>query len=101
GLVHGLAGSAAVALLVLATVSDPWKACAYLLVFGGGTILGMMLVTIAFASPVAFLAGRLDWSGRGLRVATGLLAVGFGAFLMLQAGFVDGLFGATPRWTPH
>ena len=43
GLVHGLAGSAAVALLVLAAIRDPWWAAGYLLVFGVGTIAGMML----------------------------------------------------------
>lgn len=101
GLVHGLAGSAAVALLVLATVRDPLAACAYLLVFGLGTILGMVLVTAAFTSPVAVLAERLRWTGAGLRLATGLLSVGLGAWVMFQTGVVDGLFAAAPRWTPR
>jgi len=101
GLVHGLAGSAAVALLVLATVGDPWAGCAYLLVFGLGTIVGMMLITFAFASPVALLARRFRWSGSGLRLVTGMLSVAFGAYVMFQIGFVDGLFRAVPRWDPH
>ena len=46
GVVHGLAGSAAVALLVLTTVHDPRWACLYLLVFGLGTLIGMALITI-------------------------------------------------------
>ncbi len=45
GLVHGLAGSAAVALLVLSTIHSPLWAIAYLVVFGVGTIAGMMLMT--------------------------------------------------------
>jgi ABC-type nickel/cobalt efflux system permease component RcnA len=53
GLVHGLAGSAAVALLVLATISDPRWALAYLLLFGVGTIVGMMLITLLVAGDVA------------------------------------------------
>lgn len=101
GLVHGLAGSAAIALLVLATVREPLAACAYLLVFSLGTILGMMVVTVAFASPLAWLSGRFAWSGRGLRVATGLLSVAFGMWVMFEIGWVDGLFGAAPRWDPH
>jgi cytochrome c biogenesis protein CcdA len=101
GLVHGLAGSAAVALLVLATVRDPWAGCAYLLVFGAGTIMGMILVTVAFASPVAVLARRFDWSGTGLRLATGLLSLTFGLYVMYQVGLVDGLFRAAPHWNPH
>jgi cytochrome c biogenesis protein CcdA len=101
GLVHGLAGSAAVALLVLATVRDPWAGCAYLLVFGAGTIVGMILVTVAFASPVAVLARRFHWSGTGLRLATGLLSLTFGLYVMYQVGLVDGLFRAAPHWNPH
>ena len=97
GLVHGLAGSAAVALLVLATVRDTAAACAYLLVFGLGTIVGMVLVTVALTSPVALLADRFGWSGRGLRVATGLLSLGLGAWVMIQTGFVSGLFATGPR----
>src|ERR1700685_4698883 len=49
GLVHGLAGSAAVALLVLTTIRDPYWAIAYLLVFGVGTIAGMMIIHTAIA----------------------------------------------------
>jgi high-affinity nickel-transport protein len=101
GLVHGLAGSAAVALLVLATVRDPWAACAYLLVFGAGTIVGMMLITIAFASPVAYMARRFEWSGNWLRLATGMVSVAFGVYVMYQVGLVDGLFRAVPHWEPH
>lgn len=101
GLVHGLAGSAAVALLVLATVRDPVAATAYLLVFGFGTLLGMMLITISFASPVALLARRCSWSGSGLRLTTGLLSAALGAYVLIQVGWVDGLFRATTRWTPR
>lgn len=101
GLVHGLAGSAAVALLVLATVRDPWAGCGYLLVFGVGTIVGMMLITVAFASPVAVLARRFHWSGAGLRLATGLLSLAFGLYVMYQVGLVDGLFRAVPHWEPR
>ncbi len=101
GLVHGLAGSAAVALLVLATVREPAAACLYLLVFGFGTICGMMLVTLAFASPVAVLARRFSWSGGTLRLATGVLSLAFGAYVMIQVGFVDGLFRAVPHWDPR
>ena len=100
GLVHGLAGSAAVALLVLATVKDSRAAALYLLVFGLGTLLGMMLITVAFAFPVAALADRFSWSGRGLRVVTGLISLGLGLYVLYRIGFVDGLFSAHPNWTP-
>src|SRR5207302_8379631 len=59
GVVHGLAGSAAVALLVLATIPDPWWGIAYLVVFGAGTIAGMMLITAATALPFPYTVSRL------------------------------------------
>ncbi len=101
GVVHGLAGSAAVALLVLTTIRSPGWALAYLLVFGMGTVAGMMLVTVAVSMPFAYSSGRFAATNRGLRMATGLLSLGFGLFLAYQIGFVDGLFTATPRWSPH
>ena len=54
GIVHGLAGSAAIALLVLAAVGEPAWAMAYLLLFGVGTIGGMMLITCLLSAPFAF-----------------------------------------------
>ena len=54
GIVHGLAGSAAVALLVLTTISRPSWAIGYLLIFGLGTVAGMMLITAAIALPFAY-----------------------------------------------
>jgi high-affinity nickel permease len=101
GIVHGLAGSAAVALLVMTTIHNPWWAITYLLLFGIGTIAGMMLITALLAMPFAFtLRGFSGWN-RGMAVASGLLSLGFGLFLWYQIGFVDGLFGSHPRWTPH
>lgn len=101
GLVHGLAGSAAVALLVLATVTDPRWACCFLLVFGLGTLIGMALVTTGFALPVASAAQRWGGAGRAIRIATGALSACFGAWLVYQIGWRDGLFLAVPHWTPH
>jgi high-affinity nickel-transport protein len=101
GIVHGLAGSAAVALLVLAAVRDPGWAMAYLLLFGAGTILGMMLITMALAAPFAFswtTLPRFNWQ---LRVASGLISFGFGLLLIYQIGFAaGGLFTAAPTWQP-
>lgn len=92
GVVHGLAGSAAVALLVLATIPDPGWAMSYLLVFGLGTVTGMILVTVLIAAPLAYASRRFAGVERRLRLASGLLSVGFGLFLVYQIGVVDGLF---------
>jgi high-affinity nickel-transport protein len=101
GTVHGLAGSAAVALLVLATVRDPLWACGYLLVFGAGTLLGMSLITVSFAAPLAAARRRWDPAGRMMRVVTGAVSVAFGAWLIWQIGWRDGLFRAVPHGTPR
>jgi cytochrome c biogenesis protein CcdA len=101
GLVHGLAGSAAVALLVLSLIHDPLVACGYLLVFGLGTMIGMVLVTTGFAAPFTFAARRWPGLDHGIRFATGALSIVFGLWLAWHIGVVDGLFSTTPHWTPH
>ena len=101
GLVHGLAGSAAVALLVLSTIRSPLWAIAYLLVFGMGTVAGMMLMTSAMAIPVAWTGRHFESAGRYLSPISGIVSMGFGLFLAYQIGFVDGLFRAGVHWIPQ
>jgi high-affinity nickel permease len=101
GLVHGLAGSAAVALLVLTAIRDPRWAIAYLLVFGLGTIAGMMLITLIIGVPFAYTGKRFAPFNRSLRLASGLVSIAFGLFITFQIGFADGLFTTHPHWTPH
>ncbi len=101
GVVHGLAGSAAVALLVLTTMRDAASALVYLAVFGAGTVLGMMLLTTAMALPIAALGARFGSLERTMARATGLISIAVGLFLAYQIGVVDGLFSAEPSWDPH
>jgi sulfite exporter TauE/SafE len=101
GIVHGLAGSAAVALLVLTTIHNPWWALAYLLIFGFGTVAGMMLITSAIAMPIAYTGKRFAGFSHTLAMASGVLSVGFGCFIAYQIGVVNGLLTAHPHWTPR
>ena len=101
GVVHGLAGSAAVALLVLTTIGNSAWAILYLVLFGVGTVAGMMLITAGIAWPVAHAGTRFPRLAHQLRVASGILSLVFGLALAYQIGVVDGLFGANPKWTPH
>jgi hypothetical protein len=102
GVVHGLAGSAAIALFVLPAVSDPIWAMTYLLLFGAGTVAGMMLITIALSAPFAWTASRLPRFNLQLRAASGLISFAFGLVLIYQIGFLQGgLFTDQPAWTPH
>ena len=100
GLVHGLAGSAAVALLVLALIKNPWWAMAYLVLFGLGTIAGMMLITATIGAALAYASRRSSRVERYLRFASGLLSLGFGLFLAYQIALVDGLISGHPAATP-
>jgi high-affinity nickel-transport protein len=100
GIVHGLAGSAAVALLVLSAIREPKWAVLYLLVFGIGTIAGMMLITSVIALPFCFAWYRFAWLNRSLVTGSGILSLVFGLFICYQIGFVDGLFTAHPNWKP-
>jgi ABC-type nickel/cobalt efflux system permease component RcnA len=100
GIVHGLAGSAAVTLLVLTTIHNSYWAVAYLLVFGIGTIAGMMLITMSIASTFQFVGKNRGFSQR-LAVVSGLLSLAFGLVVVYQIGVVNGLFTGHPHWTPR
>lgn len=95
GLVHGLAGSAAIALMVLSTIHEPRLAVAYLALFGTGTLAGMMLITAALAYSFTKMPAQL------LRIGSGILSLGFGLFLIYQIGIVGGLFTSHPVWSPR
>jgi hypothetical protein len=102
GLVHGLAGSAAIALMVLSIIRDASAAIGYLFLFGLGTIGGMMLITLALAAPFVFTAVNLPKFNWRLRVASGLISFVFGVVLIYGTGFAKGgLFTDAPSWQPH
>ena len=101
GVVHGLAGSAAIALLVLATIKSASMALLYLAIFGAGTVAGMMLLTFAMSLPISALSNRFEHAERSIARATGLVSLGFGLFLAYQIGINGGLLLGAPHWTPH
>ena len=100
GAVHGMAGSAAATLLILPLIDDTRWALLYLGVFGAGTIAGMAMVTTAIAAPAVYAGDRLAGLQRGIRLASGVVSLGFGAYLGYRIGFIDGLFTGQPSWTP-
>jgi high-affinity nickel-transport protein len=101
GLVHGLAGSTAIALLILSAIPQPLWATLYLAIFCCGTIIGMGLITVAIATPFVFASRKVSWLHQGLVTGSGLLSFGFGLFLAYQIGVVDHLFGTAPNWIPR
>lgn len=100
GIVHGLAGSAAIALLVLSTIPSARWAAGYLLIFGFGTVLGMMLITLAMASTFSFGQKHFVNVGRHFEWAAGAISLVFGMFVTYQISFGAGLFTANPVWIP-
>ena len=101
GLVHGLAGSAAIALLVLSAIPRPLWATLYLVIFCAGTIIGMGLITTAISTSLIVASTRMSSLHRRFVASSGLLSFGFGLFLAYRIGVIDQLFGAAPIWTPH
>jgi hypothetical protein len=100
GVVHGLAGSAAVALLVLAAIPDTMYALGYLAIFGVGTIAGMTIITAMLAVPSVYAAGRVMRFQRGIRYAAGALSLVFGIIVAREIIVGGGLFSSAPSWTP-
>ena len=80
-------------LLVLAPIRDPLWAAVYLLVFGVGTITGMMLITGLLVWPLAHMGRGSTTVRRRVTTATGVLSLTLGVLLVYQIGIVEGLFG--------
>ncbi len=97
GLVHGLAGSAALMLFVLATISSPWAGILYVIIFGGGTIAGMLAMSALIGLPFALASrGFAGFVGR-IQFAAGLGSLGFGVFYAWHVAFREGLLSSLAR----
>ena len=93
GLVHGLAGSAGLALLALSAAPSLTVGLAYLAVFGVGSIAGMLLLSSLMGLPLGYLELRYAAFHRGLQIVAGGASVAFGLYLLV----VHSWAGAAPR----
>ncbi|HXF48011.1 MAG TPA: urease accessory protein UreH [Verrucomicrobiae bacterium] len=91
GALHGLAGSAALMLLVLATISSRPLALAYIGIFGIGSVGGMFLMSALIGLPFSFTS-KYERANKIIRTTAGAVSVCFGLFLGYQIWFVEGLF---------
>ena len=91
GLVHGLAGSAGLMLVVLATIPSPALALAYVAVFGVGSIGGMMAMSSLLGVPLALAAERFTRVERVLKTGAALASIGIGVALAWSLGMDAGL----------
>ena len=92
GAVHGLAGSAAITLLVLTQVNSAALGLAYLAVFGVGSVLGMLLMSGLVGLPFVLSARRFNGLHYGLQTAAGALSIVFGLWYGYQAVVASGLW---------
>jgi high-affinity nickel permease len=92
GLVHGLAGSAALMLLVLATIPSPLIGIYYILIFGLGSIGGMLVMSSLISIPFVLTANKFMLINEGIKILAGVSSLAFGIFLGWHIGFVEGLF---------
>lgn len=93
GMVHGLAGSAALMLLVIPTIHSRPLGLLYIAIFGIGSIGGMMLMSFLVGLPFHLTASRFNQYNRILQGIAGLVSIYFGLMLMYEQGVEGGLFG--------
>jgi len=91
GMMHGMAGSAALILLSLEAVESTGLALLYIALFGIGSIAGMALLSAAIAIPMRLSAGYFTWLRRGISGCVGAGTLLLGAWMVWQIGFVEGL----------
>jgi ABC-type nickel/cobalt efflux system permease component RcnA len=92
GLVHGLAGSAGLMLLVLGTIPSAIAGLIYITMFGLGSVGGMLVMSSLISVPFVLSAKRSSLLRKRLRLAVGLSSAVFGFFLVWQQVFQERLF---------
>lgn len=92
GLIHGFAGSAALMLLVLSTVTSRMAGLAFIVVFGIGSIGGMMAMSVLLGLPLRLTARRFARTHTAVQVLAAVFSLGLGLMMAYQIGILDGLF---------
>jgi cytochrome c biogenesis protein CcdA len=92
GMAHGLAGSAALMLFILSTVQTLWQGLLYIVVFGLGSIISMMVLGLLISLPLALTSA---WSRRSQAAIQGLAScasIGLGLAMMIRIGLTHTSF---------
>lgn len=97
GMIHGMAGSAAMVLLSLATAPTVAAGLLYIAVFGVGSILGMAVLSAVIAVPLRLSARLLTWLHNGLNAGVGGFTLVLGLFMVYRIGIAGGLLLGTVR----
>lgn len=88
GMMHGLAGTAALILLSLGAVHSMAIGMLYILIFGFGSIVGMAVLSVVVSIPLRFSLGRLAWLHQGISLAFGTFSCLLGVAMVYRIGFV-------------
>ena len=88
GLIHGMAGSAALILLTLNTVTSPLIGILYILLFGTGSIIGMAILSAVITVPLRYTANTLSWLHYFFYFAIGITSIFLGSSLVYENSFM-------------
>ncbi|USG60850.1 sulfite exporter TauE/SafE family protein [Sneathiella marina] len=86
GIMHGLAGSAALILLIAGTIESPIIGLLYIALFGFGSIVGMATLSFVIAIPLRYSAHAMTWAYNGLQMTIGIATMGLGTYTMYSLG---------------
>jgi hypothetical protein len=84
GLMHGMAGSAALLVLAVTQSSSPAIGLGYVALFGIGSMIGMGALSMVIAVPLAVSARWLTWANRALQGAVGLATIAIGIMTVVE-----------------
>lgn len=91
GMMHGMAGSAALIILALNSVSSIGLGMLYIALFGIGSILGMTMLAVVISLPLRYSSRSFTWAHNGLKLMVGVVTIGLGSRLIYEVGVVQGL----------
>jgi sulfite exporter TauE/SafE len=91
GMIHGLAGSAGLMLLIIPTIESRAVSLVYIIVFGAGSIGGMMLMSLLVGLPFTMTALRFNRFNYALQSLAGLFSIGLGLLIIYEKGITEGL----------
>ncbi len=84
GMMYGMAGSAALIVLALKTVTTPLQGFLYILLFGAGSVLGTVALAAVISLPLRYSARSLTWAHSGLQLLVGVFTIGLGSLMAYQ-----------------
>lgn len=92
GMVHGMAGSAALIVLTMHTVHSPLAGLLYIVLFGIGSIAGMAVLSLIIAIPLRYSAVGMTWLHNGFQAVIGVVTFIVGGAIVYQIGIVEGFY---------